>query len=111
MSRHTTLIVTMDGPAGVGKSTLAKRLAAALGVAYLDTGAMFRALAMYLAEKGWLPGPDAGKADDDPQLQKLLADCVFALRGTCAETELLFCGKPVGEDIRSEEAGMMAARK
>ena len=109
MSRHTTLIVTIDGPAGVGKSTLAKRLAAALGVAYLDTGAMFRALAMRLAEKGWRPGPDAGKADDDPQLQKLLADCTFALRGTGAETELLFCAKPVGEDIRSEEAGMMAA--
>ena len=39
-------IVTMDGPAGVGKSTLAKQVAAALGVAYLDTGAMFRTVAL-----------------------------------------------------------------
>ena len=39
-------IVTIDGPAGVGKSTLAKRVAAALGVAYLDTGAMFRTVAL-----------------------------------------------------------------
>ena len=45
MARKAPLIVTLDGPAGVGKSTLAKRLAGELGVAVLDTGAMFRAVA------------------------------------------------------------------
>ena len=44
------LIVTLDGPAGVGKTTLARRLAEELGVAYLDTGAMFRAIGFSLGE-------------------------------------------------------------
>lgn len=112
MNRPTPFIVTLDGPAGVGKSTLAKRLAAALDVAYLDTGAMFRTLALHLARSGWQPGDtsDAACAVEDPALRNLLGECVFALRGTGAGTELLCNGEPVGDAIRSEEAGMMAAR-
>ena len=111
MKRTSPLIVTLDGPAGVGKSTLARRLAAVLGVAYLDTGAMFRSLALYLAGKGYRPDKAVGEAPvaDDPALQGLLAGCAFSLRGSGAETELLCNGVPVGDEIRSEEAGMMAA--
>ncbi len=112
MNRPSPFIVTLDGPAGVGKSTLAKRLAAALGVAYLDTGAMFRTLALHLAKNGYQPGEAAGGAcaADDPKLRNLLGGCAFSLRGTGASTELLCNGSPVGDDIRSEEAGMMAAK-
>ena len=42
------LIVAIDGPAGAGKSTVARRVAEALGFSYLDTGALYRALALYL---------------------------------------------------------------
>ena len=47
------VIVTLDGPAGVGKSTLAKMLAGRLGLAYLDTGAMFRAVGFLLGPGSW----------------------------------------------------------
>lgn len=99
------LVVTLDGPAGVGKSTLAKRLAEALSVAYLDTGAMFRAIALHLSR---LPG--SGGADADaPIAAGVLKDCIFALEGSGAETRLLYNGKALGMEIRTEEVGMKAS--
>ncbi|GAB1399208.1 (d)CMP kinase [Aminivibrio sp.] len=49
------LIIAIDGPAGSGKSTVAKRIAAALGIAYLDTGAIYRAIALALSQAGIPP--------------------------------------------------------
>ncbi len=46
------VIVTIDGPAGAGKSSVSKAVARALGFTYLDSGAMYRALALYMLEKG-----------------------------------------------------------
>ncbi len=46
------LVIAMDGPAGSGKSTVARRVAAELGLRYLDTGAMYRALTWWLRERG-----------------------------------------------------------
>ena len=40
--------IAIDGPAGAGKSTVAKRIASTLGITYLDTGAMYRAVALYM---------------------------------------------------------------
>ncbi|MGE4263972.1 MAG: (d)CMP kinase [Desulfovibrio sp.] len=96
------MIVTLDGPAGVGKSTLAKRLAAELGLAFLDTGAMFRAAAHSLGEGAW----------DWSQgiLQQKLGDFEFSLRGSGQDTELLLNGQPLPEAIRSEETGRWASQ-
>ena len=44
--------IAIDGPSGVGKSTIAKRLAKELGFVYIDTGAMFRGLGVYFLDKG-----------------------------------------------------------
>lgn len=97
-------VITLDGPAGVGKSTAARRLAAALGVAYLDTGAMYRTLGLRLG---------AGAADmGDEELRRRCAQYRFSLEpcpgdggGLC-----LFCnGEPVGEEIRTEKAGRLAS--
>ena len=94
-------IVTLDGPAGAGKSTLARKLANALGIPYLDTGAMFRRLALELR----------GEADmDERKLCELLAGLHFTLSAENGESRLLCNGMPVGDEIRTEQAGLWASR-
>lgn len=92
------LIVTIDGPAGVGKSTMAKRLARFLAIPYLDTGAMFRSVAWKLGEGAWeWPEGDIGKA---------LAGVEYALSGVGGDSVLSLNGTPIGDEIRTEEVGM-----
>lgn len=98
---ETRLVVTIDGPAGAGKTTLAKRVAAALGVAYMDTGAMFRVAALRL-------GPGAGTWPG-PAIREALSGLTFSLRGVGADTELLACGERAGDEIRTEEVGYLAS--
>jgi CMP/dCMP kinase len=95
-------IVTLDGPAGVGKTSLARKVAQALGIAYLDTGAMFRVTALTLGEGAWdMPGP---------QLARRLAAMTFGLEGV-GENSVLYCdGMPVGDEVRTEQVGMWASR-
>ncbi|QLA15043.1 (d)CMP kinase [Desulfolutivibrio sulfoxidireducens] len=95
------LVVTIDGPAGAGKTTLARRVAAALGVAYLDTGAMFRVAALRL-------GPDA-PSWPGPAIGEALAGLSFSLRGAGSDTELLACGESAGDEIRTEAVGYLAS--
>ena len=53
--------VAIDGPAGAGKSTLARRLAAEMGYIYVDTGAMFRTIGLYALRKGVDEGQCGGQ--------------------------------------------------
>lgn len=55
------MVVAIDGPAGAGKSTVAKAVAAALGFTYLDTGAMYRSVGLAAAERGVEPAQIAGE--------------------------------------------------
>lgn len=102
MTTASLPVVTLDGPAGVGKTTLARRMAESLGIAYLDTGAMFRCLALRLGD-----GADAWEAE---RLEPACAAHTFSLEGNGAGTRICCNGVPVRGEIRTEEVGMLAAR-
>ncbi len=95
-------VVTLDGPAGVGKPTLARRVADTLGAPYLDTGAMFRCLALKL-------GPGAERLPGG-ELRERCAAWTFSLAGSGSGTTLLCNGVPVRGEVRTEEVGMLASR-
>ncbi len=95
------LIVTIDGPAGVGKSTLAKKLAVYLGIAYLDTGAMYRSLGLRVG---------AEVADwSEKKMQEEFARFSYALKKENEQYVLYLNGEKIGEEIRTEKAGRLAS--
>ena len=95
-------VVTLDGPAGVGKTTLARRMAESLGLAYLDTGAMFRCMALKL-------GPGAEKLPED-ELRSRCGQWTFTLSGMGQQSTLFCNGVAVRGEVRTEQVGMLAAR-
>ena len=96
------VVVTLDGPAGVGKSTVARTVAGALGYPYLDTGAIYRTLALRLGE--------GAETLPDRELRELCRGFSFRLEGRGENTLLLVNGAPVGDEIRNETVGGMASR-
>lgn len=104
MSAGGSLIVAIDGPAGVGKSTVARRLARKLGVPYLDTGAMYRAFALYLIEHGVDP-------DDSATVARAAAEVELDLQLDAeGRAEILLDGEPVEERIRTPEVAEATSR-
>ncbi len=92
-----TLSIAVDGPGGAGKSTIAKRLAAELGLEYIDTGAMYRAVA-YKADR---MGIGAGT----PGLEEMLADTDIDFE----EGRVMLDGEDVSDRIRTPEISMKAS--
>ena len=94
--------VAIDGPAGAGKSSLARHLAADLGYIYVDTGAMFRTIGLYAMRQGVDP-------KDNAAVNALLPK--IALRVECIDGEqhIYLNGEDVSTSIRTEEAGMAAS--
>jgi len=93
------VVVTVDGPAGVGKSTVARGVAGALGLPVLDTGAFYRAAALAVLRAGTDP-------DDGPAVLEAVscADLDFS------DGEMLLDGEPVTEAIRDPTVARLASR-
>ncbi|MGH9362787.1 MAG: (d)CMP kinase [Thermoanaerobaculia bacterium] len=104
MSGRSPLVVAIDGPSGVGKSSVARKLARRLGVPFLDTGAMYRAVALKVLESG----ADPADADAVASLSES-ADIRLERRddGTFA---VLLDGRPVEGRIRSREVSEAASQ-
>ncbi len=97
------MIVTIDGPAGSGKSTVARKLAAKLEIAYLDTGAMYRAIAHAAIQRGI-------DLSDEAQLISLTRDAKLELDCGPTYTRVRWDGHDVSEAIRTIEVSAATSR-
>jgi cytidylate kinase len=87
------LIVAIDGPAGAGKSTVARELAARLGIGYLNTGAMYRALSLLALDEGV-------SADDGTALAELARTHEIGLRTGPMGERVVLDGRDVSDAVR-----------
>ncbi|MGO9831551.1 MAG: (d)CMP kinase [Myxococcaceae bacterium] len=101
MSRRP-FIVAIDGPAGAGKSTVSRLLARRLGFALVDTGAIYRCVALQASEQGVA-------LDDDARLGVLLKGIHIAFRMVEGENHVFLDGRDVSEEIRKPAVSMAAS--
>ena len=94
--------VAIDGPAGAGKSTLARRLAAELGYIYVDTGAMYRAIGLYALRAGKDP-------TDNEAVNALLPEIELRFAFIDGEQHIYLKNEDVSTAIRTEQVGMAAS--
>lgn len=94
--------IAIDGPAGAGKSTIAKKLAKELGFVYVDTGAMYRAMALYFIQNGI----DSG---DEASISEACERVNITIRYEDGEQQVILNGENVNGFIRKEEVGNMAS--
>lgn len=105
MFHDTSLVVTIDGPSGVGKSTISRGVAERLGFTYLDTGAMYRAVAFHLQSKG----VDVSDVEAvTGELENISIELHPAGEG--GDVEVTLNGLAVGHQIRTPEISMLASR-
>lgn len=101
-----TVLIAIDGPAGAGKSTVAGRLAARLGVPYLDTGAMYRAVAFLALREGLTTTLDELAAK---RVTHLMEEHPIDVEADIKGTRILIDGEDVSSDIRTPECSLMAS--
>lgn len=94
--------IAIDGPAGAGKSTIAKKLAQKLGYVYVDTGAMYRAMAYYFLQQGI-------DKTDEAAINAAVDDADVTIRYVDGAQQVLLNGEDVTGNLRSEQVGNMAS--
>ena len=93
--------IAIDGPAGAGKSTVARRVADELGFLYVDTGALYRAIGLFMLGKGADPG-------DPRSVIPLLKEVSVSLAN--GGNQVFLNGEDVSDKIRSDDVSMAASR-
>lgn len=94
--------IAIDGPAGAGKSTIAKKLAKKISFIYVDTGAMYRAMGYYFLQHGI-------KAEEEEKIKEVCDDISVALAYENGVQKVLLNGEDISDKIRQEEVGNMAS--
>lgn len=94
--------VAVDGPAGAGKSTVSRRAAKILGLVYVDTGALYRAIGLYAIEKGI-------DTKDEKAVTSVLKEITVDLDNSGGEQRVLLCGEDVTGNIRTGAVSMAAS--
>ena len=95
--------IAIDGPAGAGKSTIAKKVAGALSYIYVDTGAMYRAMALYFLREGIAP-------EDEAASSEACGKITVTLSNENGEQHVFLNGEDVNGQIRTEEVGSMTSK-
>jgi len=95
------LVITVDGPAGSGKSTVSKILAERISYVYLDTGLLYRAIAYKAMQRGIY-------IENDEALRELCNDIHIPIE-TGGDMKVLIDGEDVSDNVRTEEIGMLAS--
>ena len=96
------LLITIDGPAGAGKTTVSRALADRLGYRYIDTGALYRAVALAVKTRGTNP-------ENDAELKGLCAELELAFVLVEAGLRLFLNGEDITDHIRTAEITMLAS--
>src|SRR6266700_685276 len=97
------LVIAIDGPAGAGKSTVAKRLAERMGLAYVDSGATYRAAALRVLQTNISP-------EDESAVGELIGRTAIEFKTNGSERQILLDGEDVSEKIRSPQVTLAAAK-
>jgi len=102
LSNTQNLIIAIDGPSGAGKSTLGRMLARELGLLYIDTGSMYRAVALAVMQKNV-------NSQDDAAVETLASEVDIDLAGDPDSLTVTLEGRDVTDEIRSEEVTEMSS--
>lgn len=94
--------IAIDGPAGAGKSTIAKKIAKELSYIYVDTGAMYRAMALFFLRKGIRP-------EEEEKISNECKNADITIEYKNGEQQVILNGENVNGVIRTEEVGNMAS--
>ncbi len=97
--------VAMDGPVGAGKSSVARESAKKLGFIYVDTGALYRGVALYMVRKG-VSDSDESFAE---KVEALLNEITVEIKIENGEQHIFLCGEDVSEEIRLPKISMAAS--
>ena len=97
------LVITIDGPSGAGKSTVSQLLAERLGYTYVDTGALYRVVALKVKQEHCDP-------EDEQKLSMLSSDLDVALEQQNGVLRVFLDSKDVTEDIRTPEMSLLASK-